>query len=74
MDTDAIVQAIDAEIDLLGKVRALLTGQTAPLKRGLPLMSQPVAAPKRRKFSAESVARMAAAQRARRKREKEGSG
>ena len=36
MEIDAIVQAIDAEIDLLGKVRALLTDHTAPLKRGLP--------------------------------------
>jgi hypothetical protein len=59
LDTTRIVQAIDAEIERLSKARALLTGHTAPLKRGMP-----------RKVSAESRARMAAAQSARRKREK----
>jgi hypothetical protein len=65
LDTTQIVRAIDAEIDRLSKARALLTGYTAPLKRGLPR-----SAPKSRKISAESRARMAAAQTARRKREK----
>ena len=64
MEIDAIVQAIDAEIDRLGKLRALLTGHTAPLKRGLPVSTG------RKKVSAEGRARMAAAQKARRKREK----
>ena len=36
MDLDAIVQSIDAEISRLERVRALLTGHTAPLKRGFP--------------------------------------
>ena len=44
MDTDAIVRAIDAEMDRLAKARALLSGHTIPLKRGLPRASQPVAA------------------------------
>jgi len=54
MKLDAIVQSIDEEIDRLERARALLTGQTSPLKR-----------PKRRKVSEESRARMAAAQKAR---------
>jgi hypothetical protein len=36
MDLDAIVQSIDEEIDRLQRVRALLTGHTVPLKRGMP--------------------------------------
>jgi hypothetical protein len=48
--------------DRLSKARALLTGHTAPLKRGLPSKS--------RKVSEESRARMAGPQKARRKREK----
>ena len=36
MDTKALVAEIDAEIDLLQKTRALLTGHTAPLKRERP--------------------------------------
>jgi hypothetical protein len=58
MNTTQIVHAIDAEIDRLSKARALLTGHTAPLKRGLPV-------PKRRTMSPEGRARIAAAQRAR---------
>jgi hypothetical protein len=55
MNLDTIVQWLDEEIDRLQRVRALLTGQTAPLKRGLP----------RKKVSAVSRARMAEAQTAR---------
>jgi hypothetical protein len=36
MHLDAIIQSIDEEIDRLQRVRALLTGHTAPLKRGFP--------------------------------------
>ena len=32
----AIVQRIDAEIERLQRARALLTGHTVPLKRGMP--------------------------------------
>jgi hypothetical protein len=54
MNTDEIMQTIDAEISRLEKVRALLTEHTAPLKRG-----------KRSTMSAEGRARVAAAQRKR---------
>jgi hypothetical protein len=54
MDTEAIMQNLDAEISRLEKARALLTGHTAPLKRGM--------APR---VSAEGRARIAAAQRKR---------
>jgi hypothetical protein len=54
MNIDEIMQTIDAEISRLEKVRALLTGHTAPLKRR-----------KRSKMSAEGRARIAAAQRKR---------
>jgi hypothetical protein len=57
MNTDEIVQAINAEIMRLEQVRALLTDQAAPLKRG--------AKPQRRKVSAEGRARISAAQKAR---------
>ena len=58
MDLKAIVQDIDAEISRLEKVRALLTGHTAPLKRGFP--------PTRcSTMSAEGRARIAAAQKKR---------
>ena len=40
LDLDAIVQDIDAEVSRLEKVRALLTGHTAPLKRGMPPKKQ----------------------------------
>jgi hypothetical protein len=65
MERDAILRAINAEIDILQGVRALLTGHPVPLKQELPQR-----APKRRKVSAEGLSRMAAAQRARRAREK----
>jgi hypothetical protein len=52
MDLEAIVQSIDAEIERLEKARALLTGHTAPLKRG-----------QRSKMSAEGRARMAPSER-----------
>jgi hypothetical protein len=58
MNHSEIVQAIDAEIDRLSKARTLLKDHTAPLKRGLP------------RSASKSRARMAAAQTARRKREK----
>jgi hypothetical protein len=45
MDLDAIVQSIDEEITRLEHVRALLTGHAAPLKRGLPHTTKPIAAP-----------------------------
>ena len=70
MELEAIVQAIDGEIERLAKVRALLTGHTAPLKRGLPRTTQPLAAPARWKMSAEGRANIIAAQKARRAREK----
>jgi hypothetical protein len=57
MDLDVILQSLDEEIDGLQRARALLTGQTAQLKRS--------ENPKRRNISAESRARMAAAQKAR---------
>lgn len=58
LDLDAIVQDIDAEVSRLEKVRALLTGHTAPLKRGMP--------PKKSStMSAEGRARIAAAQKKR---------
>jgi hypothetical protein len=55
MDIEAIVRSLDAEISRLGKVRALLTEPTAPLK----------VTKKRRTMSAEGRARIAAAQKAR---------
>jgi len=58
MNTDEIMQAIDAEISRLEKVRALLAGHTAPLKRGTPTR-------KRSTMSAEGRERIAAAQRKR---------
>jgi hypothetical protein len=73
MDTKALVVEIDAEIDRLQKVRSLLTGDTALLKRGRPSIKQTAAtsldlgtnAKPRRKMSAEGRARIAAAQKAR---------
>jgi hypothetical protein len=65
MDTKAIVENIDAEIIRLQRVRCLLTGQTAPLKRELPTKHTAATARKRRTISAEGRARIAAAQRAR---------
>ena len=54
MNTDAIMQNIDAEISRLEQIRALLAGHTAPLKRR-----------KRSTMSAEGRERIAAAQRKR---------
>jgi hypothetical protein len=51
-------QDIDAEISRLEKVRALLSGHTAPLKRGMP-------PEKSSTMSAEGRARIAAAQKKR---------
>jgi hypothetical protein len=55
MDTEAIMQNLDAEIHRLEKARAVLTGHTAPLERG--------GGPR---VSAEGRAKIAAAQRKRR--------
>jgi hypothetical protein len=62
MDLEAILQTIDEEIERLSKARALLTGNVAPLRRGL---SHAAPARKRRTMSADGRARIAAAQRAR---------
>lgn len=65
MDTEQIVQSIDEEIDRLQRARSLLTGNTAPLKRGLNtemVAHQPESAGT---MSAEGRARVAAAHRAR---------
>jgi hypothetical protein len=58
MNTKAIVQNLDTEIRRLEKARALLTGHTAPLKRGVAPTRSP-------RVSAEGRARIAAAQRKR---------
>jgi hypothetical protein len=58
MDLSMLVEEIDAEIHRLESVRALLTGKTAPLKRGAPR-------PAPREVSSESRARMAEAQKKR---------
>jgi hypothetical protein len=44
-DHDAIVRSIDEEIDRLQRARALVTGHTAPLSRGMPHPKKIVAAP-----------------------------
>ena len=61
MDTATIVEALDAEIQRLQRAKELLSGTTA---------SKVVAAGGRRTVSVETRARMAAAQQARRGREK----
>ena len=66
MNTEEIVQAIDAEIDRLQEVQALLLGDTAPQKRRQPIADGRAG----RKISPEGRARIATAQRARRKRER----
>jgi hypothetical protein len=63
MDTEALVAEIDAEIDRLQKAKALLTGQTAPLKRGRKPATKPGSG--RRTMSPEGRARIVAAQKAR---------
>src|ERR1700761_2469006 len=73
MDTEALVAELDAEIDRLQKVKALLTDHTAPLKRGRPSAATKSTATSfgfgtnakpRRKMSAAGRARIAAAQKA----------
>jgi hypothetical protein len=58
MDITGIVEAIDAEILRLQQAKALLTTDTAPLKRGVPPAMK-------RTMSAEGRARIIAAQKAR---------
>ena len=76
MDTNRIIQAIDEEVFRLQQVISLLTGNTAPLKRGRGTSHASTAqylesgknlapAKKRRKISAEERERMSAAQGAR---------
>ena len=66
MDTKALVAELDAEIDLLQKTRALLTGHAAPLKRGRPPATKPkTAGSRRRTMSPEGRARIVAAQKLR---------
>jgi hypothetical protein len=65
MDTQTLVAAIDEEIDRLQKVRSLLTGHAAPLKRGRPPGRKLANIPRRRNMSAEGRANIIAAQRAR---------
>jgi hypothetical protein len=76
MDTTVLVAEIDAEIDRLQKVKALLTARTASPKRGRPPAKKPktLAASfglgkntvsRKRTMSAEGRARIAAAQKAR---------
>jgi hypothetical protein len=83
MDTTTILQEIDAEITRLQQARGLLTGHTAPTKRGrasdrktdaisFGVGSKVAAKPKRRRMSAEGRARIAAAQRARWAKSKKG--
>ena len=62
MDLNAIVQSIEEEISRLEKGRALLTGHTAPRKRGVP-PSEPTR--KRNRVGEAGRARMAAAQKGR---------
>ena len=57
MDLDAILQSFDEEIAILQQVRDLLADDKAPLPSS--------ETPRRRKFSAEARAKMAAAQKAR---------
>jgi hypothetical protein len=70
MDTTGIVEAIDSKILRLQQARSVLTGHTAPLKRGLrrPAASSirkgNSAAAGKRTLSAEGRARIVAAQKA----------
>jgi hypothetical protein len=64
MDLDAILESIDEEIDRLQRARSLLTGHTAPLKRGFPPSEQDSPTRKRR-ISAEGLMNIGAAQKAR---------
>ena len=51
MDINAMVQSIDATIDGLQRMRSLLTGHTAPLKRGFPPSGQDSPARKRKRWT-----------------------
>ena len=61
-DRDAIVRNIDEEIQRLQLARALVTGHTAPLMRGMPHSKQLIAAPSEaaHKHEAERKQRMIA--------------
>ena len=63
MDTKALVAELDAEIDRLKEVKALLTGQTTSPRRGRPLATKSKS--RRRTMSPEGRARIVAAQKAR---------
>jgi hypothetical protein len=65
MDLTAIIQILDEEIARLEQIRALLSGHTAPLKRGFPPSEASDPPRKRRKISAEGLARIRAGQKAR---------
>ena len=65
MNLDAIVQSIDDEIDRLQRLRALLTGHTAPLKCGFPSSEQDQL--RKHRIRAEGRATIAAAQKKRAK-------
>jgi len=62
MDTKALVAELDAEIDRLKEVKALLTGHTTSPRRGRPLATK---SKSRRTMSPEGRARIVAAQKAR---------
>ncbi|MGC1296661.1 MAG: hypothetical protein WA869_16620 [Alloacidobacterium sp.] len=63
MQTNEIIAALDAEIARLEQVKDLLTGTTS---KRTPRQVAPKAAPKKKRhFSAEGLARIAAAQKAR---------
>ena len=67
MNTREIVASLDAEIDRLRQVKALLAGASALKRRGRPPASSsvPATAPKKRILSAHARARIAEAQRKR---------
>ena len=60
MDTAAIIEQIDAEIERLEKVKALLTGETIAARRG-----RPPGSGMKRTLSPEARAKIAAAQKKR---------
>jgi len=62
MDTKALIAELDAEIDRLKEVKALLTGQTTSPRRGRPPATK---SKSRRTMSPEGRARIVAAQKAR---------
>jgi hypothetical protein len=62
MDTKALVAELDAEIDRLKEVKALLAGQTTSPRRGRPPATK---SKSRRTMSPEGRARIVAAQKAR---------